>query len=208
MAKFCSECGENTTELMRRCPRCGATLMTSSTCGSVLVRGLVIAFGALIICTTFFGWYNIKLSIDGDLIDAIVSPLTRTMFSFSGISTIYGLVTIGLALAMIIFAACRNRYLTALAALLCVVVGVVAIVSPPTVEDVMHIGGSHDGNYLLENFQGVFNGVFPIDELRLIGNVVYDYLSVTLLHGVKMMLLFSIAAFCLSTYEIVISRRK
>lgn len=201
MAKFCSECGESTTELMRRCPRCGATLMTSSS-GGVMVRATLMAIGVLIMLSTFLGWYNIRLSIDNGFLDAVCAPISRTLFSYSGISTTYGLLAFGFALALIVFTACHRRYLTALAALGCVVVGFLAVTSLPEVSELMK-PANPGGGYLMENFEGPLQGALPLGGLELIGEVITDYLSVGLLQGAKIMLMLSVGALFLSVYDYV-----
>lgn len=212
MAKFCSECGANTTDLMRQCPRCGAPLMNSSQRGTALVRGAIIAIGTLIIFSTFLGWYNIKICIDSGILDAIAAPVTRTLFSYSGISTTYGITIFSIALAMIVLCVCRSRYLTALAAAGCVVVGIMAIVTPPEVAELMGQEGVQ-GRNLMENFTGPLQGMSPLSSPKMaswsiIFEVISDYMSVELLHGIKIMLILSCAAFALSIYDIVRARMK
>lgn len=207
MAKFCSECGESTTELMRRCPRCGAELMCGSKRDGMLVRIAIICIGVAIIMSTFLGWYSLRLSIDGGIMDAIVGAMTRLVAGFSGISTTYGLLAFGMALAMIIFAVCRNKILTLVAAIGCVVVGVMALTTPPEVADLWQTT-AQDGDKLMDIFDGPMKGLSPMNRPNMVFystvcDVITDYISVEVRHGVKIMLILACAAATLSVYDVV-----
>ena len=206
MAKFCSECGESTTELMRRCPKCGAELLCSTKSDGTLTRIAIICIGVAIIMSTFLGWYSLRLSIDGGVMDVIVNSVTPLVAGYSGISTTYGLVIFGMALAMIIFAICRNRWLTAMAAIGCVVVGVMALVSPPELADLWQ-KPTTDGAKLMDIFDGPMQGLSPMNSpklmpLTMIFEVITDYITVEVRHGVKIMLILACAAATLSIYDV------
>lgn len=213
MAKFCSECGEPTTELMRRCPRCGATLMACAKDCNAMVRIAIICMSVFIMLSTMFSWYSMHLSIDGGVMDAVVGVLMRIVPGFSGIGTTYGLAIFGLAVAMIIFAVCRNRWLTAVAAVGCVVVGMLALLSPPDIADLWQSGGTEGGRHLNELFEGPMASLSPMNTpemstyKRLIG-LLPDYITVEVGHGVKVMLILVYATAALSIYDLVSSMRR
>lgn len=209
MAKFCSECGESTTELMRRCPRCGAELMCSSKRSGSMVRFAIIGIGVAIIISTFLNWYSLHLRIDGGMLDAVVGSLSRLFSGYSGISTTYGLVAFGMALAMIIFAVCRSKILTVVAAVGCVVVGMLALLSPPELSDLMQTTTS-EGDKVMDLFEGPMTGLSPMDTLTTAFDVIKSCTAVEVLHGVKIMVILAYAAAALSIYDVARSyvRRK
>ena len=156
--------------------------------------------------STFLGWYSLRLSIDGGVMDVIVNSATRLVAGYSGISTTYGLVIFGMALAMIIFAICRNRWLTAMAAIGCVVVGIMALVSPPELADLWQ-KPTTDGAKLMDIFDGPMQGLSPMNSpklmpLTMIFEVITDYITVEVRHGVKIVLILACAAATLSIYDV------
>jgi hypothetical protein len=111
-----------------------------------------------------------------------------------------------MALAMIIFAICRNRWLTAMAAIGCVVVGVMALVSPPELADLWQ-KPTTDGAKSMDIFDGPMQGLSPMNSpklmpLTMIFEVITDYISVEVRHGVKIMLILACAAATLSIYDV------
>jgi hypothetical protein len=181
-----------------------------SSSGGVAMRGVIIAIGVLIILSTFFGWYNVRVSIDGGIIDTITYSISRHLLGSSGIATTYGLVMFGMALMMIISAACGSRYITAVAAVGCAVVGVMSVLCPPEVSVLLHSGSAEGGN-LMDNFTGVLSGFLEgpqIASLRLLWEVAQDYARVELSHGVIVALMLSLAAVAISLLDIVRGWRK
>lgn len=207
MAKFCSECGESTTELMRRCPRCGATLMQSSNDGGTLVRCGVMLLGLFIAISTFMSWYTIHLSIDGGVVDILVRSVSRFIPGYSGIATTSGIVIFVLAIAMIVGALCRSRYTVFWASLFCVIVAMCTVVNPPSVEDLLGADSVSTSHNLMENLDGALKGVSPlgsakVESMQIYYEVATEYMSVELCHGIKIMLILSCAALALAIYDI------
>lgn len=207
MAKFCSECGEATTELMRRCPRCGATLMQSSNEGGMLVRCGIMLLGLFIALSTFMSWYSIHLSIDGGVVDIMVRSVSRFIPGYSGISTLNGIIIFVLAIVMIVCAMCRNRYMVFWVSFACVIVAMLSVVNPPSVSTLLDVESVSTGHNLMENFDGALKGVSPlgsanIESMQVLFDVARDYMSVELCHGVKIMLILSCAALVLAIYDV------
>lgn len=134
MARFCSECGENLTTDMSRCPRCGAKIYGREQVASRVVRRTIIGAGLLIILGTLGDWYYLSLNVGGSgglgtLLGGVMSMLP----AYTGLSTLYGMICCALALLMIIFAACHNKIFTLFGALSCVIITAVAINFAPEV---------------------------------------------------------------------------
>lgn len=206
MARFCSECGQSTTDLMRKCPRCGAPLMSETQDGNPMVRIAIIITAMFIMLSTLIGWYNLHISIDGGVMDAMVGLATRIIPGFSGISTTYGIVIFALALTMIITTICHRRMLTAVAAVACAVVGTMAIVSPP---DVMTLcsNDADSSKQLMEIFDGPMESLSPMNNKAMlpyttIFEVITDYMVVGIGNGLKIMLILIYSSMVLSLIDL------
>ena len=207
MAKFCSECGTNTTELMRKCPNCGAKLMYSQHSANAMVRTAIIVVAIFTLMSTLLSWYNLRLSIDGGVLDAMAGIVTRIIPGFSGISTTYGITIFALALVMIITTICHKRWLTAIAACTCAVVGTMALLSPPEVVTLCN-NNAESGKHLTDLFNGPLSSISPLKSGSLLTyttilEVVTDYITVEIGNGLKIMLMLVYSAMILSIIDVV-----
>lgn len=206
MARFCSECGQNTTDLMRKCPRCAAPLMSDTQDGNPMVRIAIIVIAMFIMLSTLLGWYNIHISIDGGVMDAMVGLATRIIPGFAGISTTYGIVIFALALTMIITTICHRRGLTAIAAIACAVVGTMAIVSPPEVLTLCS-NDADSSKQLMDIFDGPMESLSPMNNTAMqpyatIFEVITDYMVVGIGNGLKIMMILIYSSMVLSLIDL------
>lgn len=211
MAKFCSECGQSTTELMRRCPHCGAPLMCATSQGNSMVRMAITIIGIFTLLSTLLSWYNLHLNIDGGVLDAMAGMVTRIIPGFSGISTTYGITVFALALAMIITTICRQRWLTAITATACAVVGTMALLSPPDAATLCSSNAESSKN-MMELFDGPMSAFSPLNSDTMLTyttllEVITDYITVEIGHGLKIMLMLVYSAAILSIIDLVQHRR-
>lgn len=205
MARFCSECGETTTELMRRCPRCEAPLMSSNRENS-MVRIAIIIIGSFILLSTLLSWYTLSISLDGGVLDSVADFATRIIPGYSGISTKYGIVIFALSLTMIITALCKERVLTVIAACACAIVGTKALISPPDLAMLCNNGGDdvESSKQLLDIFDGPLSYMSgKIQSYTTIVKIIMQSVVVEIGSGLKIMLILVYSATILSIIDLV-----
>ena len=205
MARFCSECGETTTELMRRCPRCEAPLMSSNRENS-MVRIAIIIIGSFILLSTLLSWYTLSISLDGGVLDSVADFATRIIPGYSGISTKYGIVIFALSLTMIITALCKERVLTVIAACACAIVGTKALISPPDLAMLCNNGGDdvESSKQLLNIFDGPLSYMSgKIQSYTTIVKIIMQSVVVEIGSGLKIMLILVYSATILSIIDLV-----
>lgn len=205
MARFCSECGETTTELMRRCPRCEAPLMCNNRENS-MVRIAIIIIGSFILLSTLLSWYTLSISLDGGVLDSVADFATRIIPGYSGISTKYGIVIFALSLTMIITALCKERVLTVIAACACAIVGTKALISPPDLAMLCNNGGDdvESSKQLLNIFDGPLSYMSgKIQSYTTIVKIIMQSVVVEIGSGLKIMLILVYSATILSIIDLV-----
>lgn len=206
MAKFCSECGQSTTELMRRCPRCEAPLMSSNRENS-MVRIAIIIIGSFILLSTLLSWYTLSISLDGGVLDTVAGFASRIIPGYSGISTRYGIVIFALSLTMIITAVCKERVLTLIAACACAAVGTMALLSPPDLAMLCSNGGDDvaSSKQLLSILDGPLSSIKSgtIQSYTTILEIVMKSIVVEIGSGLKIMLILVYSATILSIIDLV-----
>lgn len=205
MARFCSECGETTTELMRRCPRCEAPLMSSNRENS-MVRIAIIIIGSFILLSTLLSWYTLSISLDGGVLDSVADFATRIIPGYSGISTKYGIVIFALSLTMIITALCKERVLTVIAACACAIVGTKALISPPDLAMLCNNGGDdvESSKQLLNIFDGPLSYMSgKIQSYTTIVKIIMQSVVVEIGSGLKIMLILVYSVTILSIIDLV-----
>lgn len=210
MALFCSECGAGLTERMRRCPRCGADILRAEPhkMAASVLPSIIIGMGIALGIGTLLEWYGISLNIDGGGgLDALANTFTRIFPGYSGISTTYGVVCFGMALAMVVCAACRMPRLTFVAAIGCVAVTTIAIIGRP---DFMELNSSHvsSGNSVTELLDGPLplSDIIDVSALRSASDLVEvgaSYINIEIGYGLKIALMASVAAAIMALVDII-----
>lgn len=214
MALFCSECGKPLTERMTRCPQCGAEVLRPAKPEEsyMSLTSVTAGMGVVIAICTLFRWYGMSLNIDGGGgLDAIANLFTGIIPGYSGISTTYGMICLGLTLGVVIFAMCRLRLLTLLMSLCCVGLTTIAITQRP---DFMELNETHTSNS--SSIVELFDGPVPIVEnvdgglLRSVSNIAEsatEYVNIEIGYGLKIALMASIATALLALADLILYNR-